>query len=328
MNIDSYRKPPSAPSSPIITSITSMNNQLQVYFTQSYDGGSSITNYQYSTDNGSTFNSFSPIQTTSLLIISSLTNGITYQVQIKAVNAIGTGSSSNTVSGTPITVPSAPIITSIKSELNTLIVNFLPPFDGGSSITNYEYSINNGTSFTTLSPSQTTSPITITSLTIGTTYQVQIRAVNILGSGSVSNTMSGIPCLLKGIKIKMEDGSERKVEEVREGELVVDLLERTIPVKKVFTTTVIGDENNIPFVIPKDFFEKNVPNEDIYLSYNHAFFYCGWKLPIHNDNLKQDKSLIGREITYYHFQLPNYSEDKLVCHGLPVDSYDVHKNLL
>jgi len=328
MNIDSYRKPPSVPSSPIITSITSMNNQLQVYFTQSYDGGSSITNYQYSTDNGSTFNSFSPIQTTSLLIISSLTNGITYQVQIKAVNAIGTGSSSNTVSGTPITVPSAPIITSIKSELNTLIVNFLPPFDGGSSITNYEYSINNGTSFTTLSPSQTTSPITITSLTIGTTYQVQIRAVNILGSGSVSNTMSGIPCLLKGIKIKMEDGSERKVEEVREGELVVDLLERTIPVKKVFTTTVIGDENNIPFVIPKDFFEKNVPNEDIYLSYNHAFFYCGWKLPIHNDNLKQDKSLIGREITYYHFQLPNYSEDKLVCHGLPVDSYDVHKNLL
>ena len=129
-----------------------------------------------------------------------------------------------------------------------------------------------------------------------------------------------IPCLLKGMKIKMKNGTEKKVEDINIDDSV-DLFGRSIPIKKIFSTTVIGDHKNIPFIIPKDFFEKEIPIEDIYLSYNHAFFYNGWKLPIHTDELKQDKSYLGKELTYYHFELPNYSEDKMVCQGLPVDSY-------
>lgn len=89
----------------------------------------------------------------------------------------------------PTVTPSAPTITSITPGLTRLTVIFTAPTsDGGSSITNYQYSTNNGTSFT--SAGTTTSPITITGLTNGTTYQVIIRAVNSVGNGTSSNMES------------------------------------------------------------------------------------------------------------------------------------------
>ena len=90
-----------APAAPTITGITPGNTSLSVAFTAGADGGSAITNYKYSTDNGSTFTPVSPAATTSPILISGLTNGTTYQVQILAVNAVGDGAASSTVSGTP-----------------------------------------------------------------------------------------------------------------------------------------------------------------------------------------------------------------------------------
>ena len=65
------------------------------------DGGAAINNYQYSTDNGSTYTACSPSQTASPILISSLTNGTTYQVKIRAVNSVGYGAASTAVPGTP-----------------------------------------------------------------------------------------------------------------------------------------------------------------------------------------------------------------------------------
>jgi surface protein len=65
-------------------------------------GGSTITNYEYSTDNGATWVNPFPLVTESPLIISSgLTNCTTYPIKLRAVNASGSGAASAAVSLTP-----------------------------------------------------------------------------------------------------------------------------------------------------------------------------------------------------------------------------------
>jgi len=76
------------PQVPTIGTATALNASASVVFTAGATGGKSITNYKYSLD-GSTYTAFSPAQTTSPLTISGLTNGTTYTVRIKAVNANG-----------------------------------------------------------------------------------------------------------------------------------------------------------------------------------------------------------------------------------------------
>jgi hypothetical protein len=94
--------------------------------------------------------------------------------------------------------PDKPVIGSITPAATSIEVAFTAPGDaGGSAITNYEYSTNNGTNWTTLSPASTTSPLTISGLTQGTAYQVQLRAVNTQGSGCTSavvNTTTTSSC--------------------------------------------------------------------------------------------------------------------------------------
>ena len=94
--------------------------------------------------------------------------------------------------------PSAPTITSITGSTNKLTVAFTPPTsDGGSAITNYEYSLDGGVTWTAISPTDAVSPIEITklangstTLTNGTTYQVAIRALN-GKTGLASNVFAG-----------------------------------------------------------------------------------------------------------------------------------------
>jgi len=93
-----------------------------------------------------------------------------------------------------VTVPDAPVVTSIESGNTELSAFFAAPAsNGGSIITNYKYSIDKGTSFTARSPYSSVSPIKITGLTNGTEYDVRIRAVNTIGDGTVSNALSGTP---------------------------------------------------------------------------------------------------------------------------------------
>jgi hypothetical protein len=88
--------------------------------------------------------------------------------------------------------PSAPIIDSITANNTSLTIYFTAGASNGSVISNYKYSLNSG-AFTALSPTDATSPITITGLTNGTTYAIQIRAVSNLGDGLVSNSVSEAP---------------------------------------------------------------------------------------------------------------------------------------
>jgi Fibronectin type III domain len=94
------------------------------------------------------------------------------------------------------TTPDAPTSLSSTAGDQQLFVAFTAPvFTGGLTITNYEYAVssNGGSTYgtwTALSPSDTTSPVTIPGLTNGTAYYIKLRAVNSLGSGTESSPVS------------------------------------------------------------------------------------------------------------------------------------------
>lgn len=86
--------------------------------------------------------------------------------------------------------PTAPTISAISSTSNSLAVDFTAPTsNGGAPITNYQYSLDNGSTWTSLSPASTVSALTITGVSPSTTYQVKIRAFNGL-AGAESNMES------------------------------------------------------------------------------------------------------------------------------------------
>ncbi len=191
---DTYAEPV-APSAPSIDSITAGDGQLSVAFTvPSSDGGSAITDYEYSIDNGATW--LSADSTSSPIVITGLTNGTVYNVKLRAVNAEGNGSASASVSETPTSGnssgPSAPLIDDVIAGDGQLSVFFAPPSDdGGSAVTDYEYSFDNGATWT--SAASTVSPIVITGLSNGTSYTVMLRAVSSAGDGAASTAVSSTP---------------------------------------------------------------------------------------------------------------------------------------
>lgn len=75
-------------------------------------------------------------------------------------------------------------------------IAFTPPTqNGGSALTNYQYSINDGASWIPFVPADITSPVVISGLTNGTTYPVKLRAINgfAFTSNPVSATVSLTP---------------------------------------------------------------------------------------------------------------------------------------
>ena len=185
----------SIPSAPIILGTLTNDSIILVVF-KPYDFNETaiITDYQYSIDGGITFVTMEYIftVTTNLAyIIQNLTNGINYQVQVKALNANGEGTASNIVSEAPSTKPSDALIYSVTGGSGIVSINFSLMNDGGSAITNYKYSVDNGVTFTAFSPAQTTNPLIITGLDNNNiTYDIVIKAVNTKGDGLPSNSKS------------------------------------------------------------------------------------------------------------------------------------------
>lgn len=95
------------------------------------------------------------------------------------------------VYGVP-TVPVAPTITSVVGTNGSLTVTFASGADGGSTITNCKYSIDD-TNYIALNPATTSSPFIISGLTNATTYSVTIKAVNVFGDSLKSNMVNGTP---------------------------------------------------------------------------------------------------------------------------------------
>ncbi len=186
---------PARPGAPTSVAVTPGNRTLGVTWSPPTDsGGAPVTGYQYST--GSTWRSVPSGAST--FTITGLSNGRTYQVRLRAVTMAGAGAASTVVVGTPRTVPSAPSITSVTPGNGQLTVKFSAPSTNGAPISAYEYSIDNGATFTTVGAPPSTRTIVIGGLTNGTAYQVRVRAVNAAGAGAPSRARAGTPRTVPG----------------------------------------------------------------------------------------------------------------------------------
>ena len=193
------------PGAPTITGVGVGSGKASIAFTPGTNSGTSITNYEYSVNGGSSWDNAE--DTSSPILVTGLTNGQTYTFRIRALNTMGAGAPSNSVSKLVDVVPGAPTINTVIVSNGKAFIAFTPGTNSGSSITNYEYSINGGSSWD--NAEDTSSPIIVTGLTNGQTYNFSIRAVNDMGAGDSSNSVSKLvrPTLseLKGINSLKQD---------------------------------------------------------------------------------------------------------------------------
>ena len=191
--------PASTPSAPVISSASkpTSGGQLSVAFSAGADNGSTITGYEFSVNSGSTwFSRTDGGGTSSPLMISSLVNGTTYQVKLRAVNGQGIGAPSSAVSAVPATTPGSPTLKLEPSDSQLAMVFVSPTVNGGAAVTNYEFSLDGGVNWVTRSPASVKSPWSIIGLTNGVSYSISLRAVNVQGSGTASTSVSGTPASL------------------------------------------------------------------------------------------------------------------------------------
>lgn len=180
---------PTTPEPPATLSTSTGDSQATITFTAGADGLSPITNYEYSLD-GTSWTALSPPDSTSPVTITGLPNGTSQSVTLRALNAVGSSGPSSAVSVTPLAPPGPPTVTSIDWDDTTASIYFTPPVsDGGAPITTYEYSLDAGGNWNARADGGTTaSPLVVSGLTTGTTYSVDLRALNSAGGGATQTT--------------------------------------------------------------------------------------------------------------------------------------------
>ena len=98
--------------------------------------------------------------------------------------------------------PETPTSLSAIESTTSVVISFTAGAANGSAITNYKYALSTDGgstygSFTALSPADFTTPITVSGLSMNTTYHVKLKAVNDLGdsvaSAAVTFTTEGVP---------------------------------------------------------------------------------------------------------------------------------------
>ena len=205
--------PIGAPGAPSSTSVANSNGKATISFSIT-DGGAPITSieYQISSNGGTSYSPwapFNPVDSSSPVTITGLTNGTTYLVKLRGINSVNlTGAESATpITVAPVsTVPEAPTNLTALSGNASATIYFNASDNGGSPITNYKYSIN-GTTYTPLSPADITSPVVIPGLTNNIAYTITLKAVNIRGDSVASTSVQVTPSNAKPLFISQNTAS-------------------------------------------------------------------------------------------------------------------------
>ena len=205
------------PDKPTAPTLTSGIKQLGVSWTEPNTNGEAISDYdvQYRecTATGTTpcnatgdWTDHTHSGTTTTATITGLTNGTTYQVEVRATNGAGTGIWSDPMSAATADFPSKPAAPTLTAGDQQLTASWSPPAANRSTITDYDVrhcdtsnsnvcddDDTDDTDWTELDDTgdNATSTATITGLTNGTAYQVQVRAGNGVGDGAWSSSATG-----------------------------------------------------------------------------------------------------------------------------------------
>ena len=186
-------KPASAPK---IRSVKSGNTQVTLgIWAPRKNGGTEITGYEYTVDDGATWVAVDPSSTATSLVITGLENGTRYTVQVRAVNTSGGGAASNLRSFTPRTLADAPTITALTGLSAKIKVELeAPAFNGGAKITRYAYSINEG-DWRSWSVGGNGTTQVITGLKKNASCSIRIRAYTVAGWGAISEAVTAVTAI-------------------------------------------------------------------------------------------------------------------------------------
>jgi hypothetical protein len=129
-----------------------------------------------------------------------------------------------------------------------------------------------------------------------------------------------VPCILSKTLIRTPYGNEL-IDNLNEGDYIITGDNRIVPIVKILKYTINKpNKKSYPVCIPKDFFSKNIPDHDTYLSQNHAIKLEGnnWIYGGHHLNYF---NLDEISPLYYHIMLPNYYTDDLIANNMIVESW-------
>jgi autotransporter-associated beta strand protein len=173
------------PASPTNLVATAGNAQISVAFTAGADGGSAITNYEYTIDGGTTWTALNPADAISPVTIAGLTNGTQYSIQLRAINSAGFGATSSAVTATPL--PALPII-GFASTTQTAVVNraisIATNNSGGAATFTISPALPSGVAL-----NSSTGLISGTPTAIMASRSYTVTATNAAGSGSATFTL-------------------------------------------------------------------------------------------------------------------------------------------
>ena len=186
--------PPSAPQSVVATMSVSTSATVS-WKAPVTTGGLAVTSWvvQYSTTKGATWvNALSGVASSaSSAVVGGLSSSQHYLFRVAAVNYVGTGVFSSGVA--PITLSSAPrSVSAVFAGNQRVLVSWITPsYTGAGTLTGYvvEESSTGGKTWTIIArPSASTLTLSVSKLSLGTTYLFQVAGVDSAGTGAFGRT--------------------------------------------------------------------------------------------------------------------------------------------
>jgi len=188
---------PTVPGAPTLISAVAGAKSIDLTWSwPASDGGSAITGFQiYRSDGNGTRPLLASVGIANSYTDAAVTPGTKYSYWVSAVNGVGEGPLSNerfAVAGIPATVPGAPTLNSATPGPAGITLAWSPPAsDGGAAVTNYRvFRHVGGAAPTQIASLGAVTSYTDTDLSVGDSYFYEVAAVNSVGTGPSSNSLS------------------------------------------------------------------------------------------------------------------------------------------
>jgi Hint domain len=133
-----------------------------------------------------------------------------------------------------------------------------------------------------------------------------------------------VQCFVAGTRILTNNGY-KAVEALRKTDKVVTADGRQVPFKLYTTHIKSASTSNAPFMIPAGTFGAKSPAANLVISPLHAIQSRKgvWQIPKYAAHTFEGITQIniGKSVTYYHVELPNFFKDNIVTDGTIVESF-------